>query len=284
MKKFIKLTALISALVMAVFCFAACGSAPETNPEDSAAPSASADASTSEGGMIAKIKEKGKLTVLTEAGFAPFEYIDTNNNIVGLDVEISQAIADKLGVELDMVSMDFDGLIAAVQSGKGDIVAAGLTANEERAKSVDFSVNYIDTGLYIIVKDGDDTIKSKDDIVAGVSCGVQTGTTSDLYVTDNTEAEASRYKTVADAVVALQSGKINAVICDKLPAEDAVANNSDLKLLDEPLTVEQYALAIAKGDSEFMDLINEVLKDMLDSGKIEELLNKHIEAAREIGA
>lgn len=83
-----KLTALISALVMAVFCFAACGSAPETNPEDSAAPSASADASTSEGGMIAKIKEKGKLTVLTEAGFAPFEYIDTNNNIVGLDVEI----------------------------------------------------------------------------------------------------------------------------------------------------------------------------------------------------
>ena len=127
--------------------------------------------------------------------------------------------------------MDFDGLIQALQAGKGDMVAAGLTADEERAKSVDFSINYIDTGLYIIVKGEGSKVASKEDIAEGVTVGVQKGTTSDLFVSDTT-AEVSRYTRVADAVVAVQTGKIDAVVCDELPATDAVTNNPDLKLLD----------------------------------------------------
>ena len=169
MKKHVKIIAIAAALVLIALCLVGCGSNK---------------------GTIEKIKENGKFTVLTEAGFAPFEYIDKDGEIAGVDVEISQRIADKLGVELEMVSMDFDGLIQALQAGKGDMVAAGLTADEERAKSVDFSINYIDTGLYIIVKGEGSKVASKEDIAEGVTVGVQKGTTSDLFVSDTT-AEVS---------------------------------------------------------------------------------------------
>ena len=259
MKKHVKIIAIAAALVLIALCLVGCGSNK---------------------GTIEKIKENGKFTVLTEAGFAPFEYIDKDGEIAGVDVEISQRIADKLGVELEMVSMDFDGLIQALQAGKGDMVAAGLTADEERAKSVDFSINYIDTGLYIIVKGEGSKVASKEDIAEGVTVGVQKGTTSDLFVSDTT-AEVSRYTRVADAVVAVQTGKIDAVVCDELPATDAVTNNPDLKLLDDPLTVEQYSVAVTKGDEEFLKLVNEVLQEMLDSGEIDELVSEHMELAKQ---
>ena len=260
MKKHVKVIAAVAALVLLALCMVGCSSNANT---------------------IENVKSNGKLTVLTEAGFAPFEYIDSNGEIVGVDVEIAQRVADKLGVELEMVSMDFDGLIQALQAGKGDMVAAGMTADEERAKSVDFSINYIDTGLYIIVKGEGSKVASKDDITEGVTVGVQAGTTSDLFVSD-TDAEISRYKTVADAVVAVQTGKIDAVVCDQLPATDAVTNNPDLKMLDEPLTVEQYSIAVKKGDEEFLNLVNEVLQEMLDSGEIDDLVATHMELAAQV--
>ena len=224
MKKMVKVIAIVAVLVMAVCIFAGCSSNKSA---------------------VEKIKKAGKLTVLTEPGFAPFEYIDADGNIAGVDVEISKKVAEKLGVEAEIVAMSFDGIISAVQAGKGDLGAAGITATEERAKQVAFSANYVDTGIYIIVPEGSEKVTGPDSIAEGVAVGVQLGTTSDLFVSD-TGAEVGRYTTVADAVVALQSGKVDAVVADELPAQDAVANNPGLVVIDEPLTVEQYAIAVAQ--------------------------------------
>lgn len=231
--------------------------------------------------IVDEIKKSGKLTVITEPGFAPFEYIDANGEIAGVDIEIAKKIAEKLGVEAEITAMDFDAIIPAIQAGKANLGAAGITATEERAKSVDFSVNYVDTGLYIIVPEGS-AIAGAADIVEGTAVGVQLGTTSDMLVSDITSG-ISRYKTVADAVVALQSGKIEAVVADELPAKDAVTNNTGLVLLEEPLSVEQYALAITKGNEELLEVINEVLGEMIESGEVDKLIQEHMELAAAVG-
>lgn len=254
-----KIVAFILVIIVAVMCLVGCG----------------------EKSTLDRIKESGKLTMITEPSFAPFEYMN-GGDIVGVDVAIAQKVADKLGVELEVVSMEFDALITNLQAGKGDLIAAGMTATDERKASVDFSVNYVDTGLYIIVLKDNSTIASVDDIVEGVTVGVQMGTTSDLYVSDNTDAEVGRYKTPADAVVALQAGKLDCVICDQLPAQDAVNNNADLRLLNDPFTVEQYAIAVTKGDEEFLAVVNEVLEEMLANGEIDALIAEHMELASKV--
>lgn len=261
MKKTVKMIAVIAALVMTVCCFAGCSSSKNA---------------------VKEIQKAGKLIVMTEPGFAPFEYIDGNGEIAGVDVEICEKIAEKLGVTLEMVSAEFDAIIPAVQTGKSDLGAAGITATDERAKQVDFSVNYVDTGIYIIVPEGS-AIASGDDIAAGVTVGVQRGTTSDLFVSD-TEAEVSQFSTVPDAIVALQAGKLDAVVADELPALDAVTNNEGLVRLEEPLTVEQYAIAIAKGNDELMEIVNEVITEMIESGEMEQLISNHMELAKAVGA
>ena len=260
MKKMVKVMAIVAVLVMAVCMFTACGGNKSA---------------------VEKIQKAGKLTVLTEPGFAPFEYIDADGNIAGVDVEISKKVAEKLGVEAEIVAMSFDGIIAAVQAGKGDMGAAGITATEERAKQVSFSSNYVDTGIYIIVGEGS-AVASPADIAEGVSVGVQLGTTSDLFVTD-TGAEVGRYTTVADAVVALQSGKVDAVVADELPAKDAVANNEGLSIIDEPLTVEQYAIAVAQENEDLLAVVNEVVEEMVASGEMEALIAEHMELAAAVG-
>jgi len=260
MKKMTKVIAIVAVLVMALCVFAGCGKKS----------------------AVEKIQDAGKLTVLTEPGFAPFEYIDANGNVAGVDVEISKKIAAELGVEAEIVPMAFDGIIAAVQAGKGDIGAAGITATEERAKQVAFSANYVDTGIYIIVPEGSEKVASPDDIAAGVAVGVQLGTTSDLFVSD-TEAEVGRYTTVADAVVALQAGKVDAVVADELPAKDAVANNTGLVIIDEPLTVEQYAIAVNKDNEDLLEVVNKVVEAMVTSGEMEQLIAEHMELAAAVG-
>lgn len=262
MKKTVKVMAIVMVLAMAVCCFAGC--------------------SGKKNAAVKKIQEAGKLTVLTEPGFAPFEYIDAEGNIAGVDVEICNKIAEKLGVTLEMVSAEFDAIIPAVQTGKADLGAAGITATSERAKQVDFSVNYVDTGIYIIVPEGS-PIASGDDIAAGVTVGVQRGTTSDLFVSD-TDAEVTQFSTVPDAIVALQAGKLDAVVADELPALDAVTNNEGLVRLEEPLTVEQYAIAVAKGNEDLMEIVNEVVNEMIESGEMEELISKHMELAKAVGS
>ncbi len=260
MKKMVKVIAIVAVLVMALCCFAGCGKKS----------------------AVEKIQKAGKLTVLTEPGFPPFEYIDANGEIAGVDVEISKKVAEELGVEAEVIAMAFDGIIAAVQAGKGDLGAAGITATEDRAKLVSFSSNYVDTGIYIIVPEGSEAVASPADIAEGVAVGVQLGTTSDLFVSE-TGAEVGRYTTVADAVVALQAGKVQAVVADELPAKDAVAANPGLVIIDEPLSAEQYAIAVNKDNADLLEVVNKVVEEMVASGEMQALIDEHTALAEAIG-
>lgn len=251
MKKYSKVLVFVLAILMVAMCLTAC--APKT---------------------MDRIKSSGKLVMLTNAAFPPYEYLGEDNEIVGIDIQVAQAIADELGVELQVENMDFDSLLTALQSGKGDIVAAGLTIDEERKKNVDFSIQYATSNQYIIVKADNDTIQSAEDL-NGKAVGVQASTTGDMFVSDNTTAEVSQMKTALDAALALQSGKLDAVVIDELTARAIVAKNPDLKVVENKLTEEQYAIAIAKGNEDLVEVVNQVLTRLMEEGKIEEWTAQH---------
>ncbi len=240
---------------------AACGSKAKT-PED--------------------IQNAGKPVMATNAEFEPFEFKD-GDEVVGIDIEISQKIAEKLGVELEVSDIAFDTLITALQSGKADIVAAGMTADEDRKKNVDFSDPYFNASQAIIVANDSDIVSRTD--LNGKTVGVQLGTTGDKYCTnedgenDITVAEVKRYSKGMEAVSDLIAGRIDAVVIDNFPAEKLVEKNSDkVKKLDEALTSEEYAIAMPKGSTELQKMVNEVLKEMQDSGEMDEIVGKYISA------
>ena len=228
------------------------------------------------------IQNAGKLVMATNAEFEPFEFKD-GDEVVGIDIEISQKIAEKLGVELEVSDIAFDTLITALQSGKADIVAAGMTADEDRKKNVDFSDPYFNASQAIIVANDSDIVSRTD--LNGKTVGVQLGTTGDKYCTnedgenDITVAEVKRYSKGMEAVSDLIAGRIDAVVIDNFPAEKLVEKNSDkVKKLDEALTSEEYALAMPKGSTELQKMVNEVLKEMQASGEMDEIVGKYISA------
>ncbi len=220
------------------------------------------------------IKESGKITMATESGFEPFEYKE-GDDIVGIDVDIAQAIADELGVELEIVDMDFDGALTGVQQGKYDMGVAGITANEERRKNADFSDNYFLASQAIVVAEGSNIKSAKD--LDGKTIGVQEGTTGDDYCSDKDNGNfiVNTYKAYSDAVLALKSGKVDAIVMDNLPAKTYVESNDGIKLLDEALTEESYAIMVQKGNTELVEVINKVLKDLKDSGKLADIYEKY---------
>lgn len=217
----------------------------------------------------------GKLVMVTNAEFPPYEYYD-NNEIVGIDVDITRAIADKMGVELDVRDMAFDSLIPAVQSGKADFTAAGMTVNEDRMKNVDFTDTYAEAAQVIIVKEGSE-IKTPDDLM-GKKIGVQTGTTGDIYADDIEEADVQRFNKGLDAVMSLSQGKIDAVIIDREPSKVFVKENAGLAILDEAFTEEEYAIAIKKGNAELLDKMNSAIKELKESGELKKIVDKYITA------
>ncbi len=285
-----KILALVLIVVMCAAVFAACAPATPVAPvetaEESAVASLDQDASASDAATgddaVAKIKAAGKIVMLTNSQFAPYEYMGSSNKVEGIDVDISQAIADELGVELEVVDMDFDGLIAALVSGKGDFVAAGLTVDPERAESVDFSETYADAKQLIVVTKEAPKVASADDL-AGKTIGVQLGTTGDLYVSNPenvADANVKPYKGAPEAALDLKNGKLDAVVIDKLTAENIVASNDDLAIVDMPSTDEQYAIAVVKGNAALKEVIDKVIKQLQDSGKIAEFTEKHVEASK----
>lgn len=226
------------------------------------------------------IKKNGFITMSTNAEFEPFEYKD-GESIVGIDLEISQKIADKLGVKLKVNDVAFDSLIPEITSGKADFVAAGMTADDERRKNVDFSDSYFDAGQAVIVKKGGDIKAPKD--LDGKKVGVQTGTTGDKYCTneDGTSeikvGSVERYNKGMDAVSDLIAGRIDAVVIDDFPAQKYVEKNSDkIAKPNDMLTSEQYAIAVKKGNTELTDLINETLKELKDSGDLQKIFDKYL--------
>ena len=222
--------------------------------------------------------EDGKLIMATNAYFPPYEYYE-GDEVVGIDAEIAQAVADKLDLELEIVDIEFDSIIAGVQSGKYDIGCAGMTVTEERLQSVNFSTPYA-TGIQsIIVAEGSE-ITDVDSLLAGdYTVGVQQGTTGDIYMTDDIgEDRIERFSKGNDAVLALTSGKIAAVVIDNEPAKAFSAANAGLKILDTPYTVEDYAMAINKDNVALKDAINQALKELTDDGTIAAIVNKYIPA------
>ncbi len=216
-----------------------------------------------------------KLVMATNAAFPPYEYIE-GKEIVGIDAEIAKLIADDLGKELIIEDMAFDSIIAAVQSGKADIAMAGMTVTEDRKQNINFSDPYTEAAQVIVVKN-DSTVASPDDL-AGKRIGVQIGTTGDIYAEDIENAEIERYSKYFEAINALLQDKIDAVIVDREPGKVFVSENPELKMIDEEFTVEEYAIGVAKENTELLDQINASLKKLKDSGKIDEIIGKYIKA------
>ena len=251
-------------------------------PAEEGAPAGEAAAETPN---VDAIKEAGKLVMLTNAGFAPYEFLGPDNNIVGVDVEIAGAIAAELGVELEVVDMDFDAIIFALQSGKGDLGVAGMTNTPERAQTVDFSINYVDTNQMIIVPEGSDITGPEG--LAGKTIGVQMGTTGDLFVTDNIEgANVQRYKTGPDAGAELAAGKLDAVVIDAGPAAQIAGANAGLMVLETPATPEpeQYAIAIAKGEEDLKAVVDSVLEKLIADGQVQAWIDEYNEISSQESA
>ncbi|MBQ5761650.1 MAG: transporter substrate-binding domain-containing protein [Clostridia bacterium] len=279
-----KIIAVVLCVVLALACvgMTSCGDAADKQSVDA-------------------IKKAGKLTMYTNAEFPPFEYMD-GTEVKGVDVDIAQAIADKLGVKLEIHNVKFDTIIGSIQSGKGSIGAAGITVTEERKESVDFSIEYTTSKQYIIVA-ADSTVAKIEDL-AGMKIGVQLGTTGDFIITDeingyegddgkavkgvlqDTGASVTTYNSAADAAIALNSGKIQAVVIDKLPAEIVAGSYENLKAIelvyaDGSNTEESYAICVAKGNESLLKVINEVIEELKANGKIDEYVIKHTGAASE---
>ena len=259
--------------------FAGCGGSGEASKTETTAPAETKAASTADSATkdSANKGENGELHMATNAFFEPYEYYE-NDKIVGIDAEIAEAICDKLGYTLVIDDMDFDSIITAVQSGKADFGMAGMTVTEERKQAIDFTDTYTNAVQVIIVKEGSDKVKTKDDLKTAV-IGVQMGTTGDIYVSDY-EADGAtieRFNKGADAVLALAQGKVDAVVIDNEPAKAFVAQNEGLVILDEPFENEEYAICVAKG-SELTEKINGALAALKEEGKVDEIINKYIKA------
>lgn len=226
--------------------------------------------------------EKETLIMATNAAFPPYEYYE-GQDIVGIDAEIGAALAEKLGMDFKIEDMEFDSIIPAVTSGKATMGMAGMTMTEDRLKSVDFTDSYA-TGVQAIIVKEDSDITSVDDLFAeGAShiIGVQTGTTGDIYTTDDIEGAGlgtiERFPKGADAVLALTQGKIDCVVIDDNPAKSFVAANEGLKILDTEYAVEDYAICLAK-DSELTEKINAALAELTEDGTVQAIIDKYITA------
>jgi polar amino acid transport system substrate-binding protein len=216
------------------------------------------------------------LVMATNAAFPPYEYVE-NGEYVGIDVEIAQAIAKELGMELEIKDVEFGSIVAGVQSGKYSMGMAGMTVTEDRKKSVNFSDTYATAVQSIIVPEGS-AIASVDDLSSDIKIGVQQDTTGDIYASDEYGDAVVRYKNGADAVQALVSGKVDCVIIDNEPAKSFVAANTGLQILDSAYAEEEYAICVSKENEELLGQINEALAKLQADGTIDTIVSKYIPA------
>ena len=276
-----KITALLLGAVMAL-SLAACGGSASSAAASSEAASyeaASSEAASSETTEAAALTtvNPGKLTMSTNAAFPPYEMTTDTGAFEGIDVEIAGAIADKLGLELQIDDMDFDAALLAAQQGKSDMVMAGVTVNDERKQVMDFSNTYASGVQVVIVKEGSD-IATVDDL-AGHMIGTQRGTTGYIYCSDDFgEDSVTAYDNGLTAVQALNNGQVDCVVIDSAPAKEFVAANEGLVILDTEYAVEDYAIGMAKGNTALVEAVNGALAELKADGTIDAILAKYIKA------
>lgn len=260
MKTLKKILALVMVLAM-VLCFAGCGAK----------------------------KDDKVLKIATNAEFEPFESLDADGNYVGFDIDLINAIAEKIGYTVEFDNMEFEAVLAAVSSGSCDIGLSGLTVNAKRAKSVDFSKAYYSTAQLLIVA-ADDTYftgttkEELDKQLEGKTIGVCSGYTGQSYVEGNADwefpgikdAKAKIYENLSLAVTDLKNGNLDAIVMDGPVAKEAVAQNASVaKVIDVPLTVEDYGIAIQKGNTDLKEKIDKALDELIESGEVQKLYDKY---------
>ena len=220
-------------------------------------------------------KDDSKLIMVTEAGFAPYEYYN-NGEIVGVDVDIAKEIAKELGKKLVVKDIAFDSIINEIRTGKADIGAAGISYSDERAEKVDFSINYSVSRQVVIVKD-DGSINDINNI-GNKKIAVQLGSVADTYVTENYKnADIIRQKKYLAAIEDLKVGKVDLVVMDELPAKEIVEKNSGIKILDGELASDSYGMIVKKGNTELLDAVNKVLNRLSSDGSIDRYIIEHTE-------
>ena len=278
MKKISRRSFLAAAgLSVAALALTACGGSSASTASSVASSAASSEAaSTSAAAGELTTVEAGKLTMATNATFPPYEMTTDAGEFEGIDIETAQAIADKLGLELQIDDMDFDAALLSVQQGKADIVMAGVTVTDERKAVMDFSDSYA-TGIQsIIVPEGSD-IASPDDL-AGKKIGTQRGTTGYIYCSDDFGDEnVVAYDDGLTAVQALNNGQVDAVVIDNAPAKEFIAANPGLVILETSYAEEDYAIGLAKGSS-LKDAINGALEELKADGTLQSIVDKYISA------
>ena len=258
-----KLTALILVMIMAIGLFVGCSS--EKAPSTSSV----------------KTIESGKLIMSTNAAFPPYEMTTDDGGFAGIDVEIADAIAKKLGLTLQIDDMGFDAALLAVQNGKSDIVMAGVSVTEDRQLVMEFSDSYATGIQVVIVKEGSDVTM---DNLGQKMIGCQRGTTGYLYASAPVEEDGygedhvTPFDNGAAAVQALLNGQVDCVIIDNAPAKEYVAANPGLKLLDGNWVEEDYAIGIDKGNTQLLEAVNGALKELIEDGTVQGIINKYIKA------
>lgn len=261
----------LAALMM--LSMAACGASGSGSSAASSAPASEEADGTS---IVDEIQEKGVLTMMTATGFPPFEYLGEDGAPAGVDIDLAQLIADELGVELEVLDMDFNLLIESLKSGKGDLIAAGMTATPERAEQIDFSITYTLNGLILLIPKGSD-IQSAEDL-AGKTVTVQESTTAHVYAQEELGIEPLAFKNANECASAVMGGKADAAILDKVPAQTlAMANPDKLETVDELLTEEEMAMGVAKGNEDLLEVVNSVLQKAIDDGTVDALTQTHLE-------
>ena len=283
MKKFLSM---VLALALAL-SLAACGGTGNNggnttgnggNANTSADTNTSADADTGDDAGEAGFTtvEEGKLIMSTNAAFPPYEMTTDDGGFEGIDVEIAQAIAEKLGLELQIDDMDFTAALEAVQAGMSDMAMAGITVNEERLAVMDFSDTYA-TGVQVVIvkEDSDVTL----DNLGEQLIGVQNGTTGWQFCTDDYgDDHVAAFDNGITAVQALLGDQVDCVVIDKGPAEVFVAENPGLTILETEYAVEDYAIGVAKGNTALLDAINGALNELIEDGTVQSIIDKYITA------
>ena len=303
-----KVATLLAALMLMTAAFAGCGdtgsnsSAAETSTSstvsetsasesesssEAAGDETSSEASAAETGEFTTVEE-GKLIMATNAQFPPYEMVAdgegfNGSGFEGIDVEIASAIAGKLGLELQIDDMEFTSALTAVQNNAADVILAGLTYNAERDEVLDFTDSY-STGVQVVIVTEDSDITSIDDLANDKMIGTQAGTTGWSLASASPEDggygedHVNGYDSGALAVQALLNGQIDAVIIDNAPAEEFVAANEGLKILETPWITEDYCAAVDEGNTALLEAINSALVELIDDGTVQEILDKYITA------
>ena len=264
-----------AAVSVAALAMTACGGSASSAASSVASSAASSETASSAAAELTTV-EAGKLTMATNAAFPPYEMTTDAGEFEGIDVDTAKAIAEKLGLELQIDDMDFDAALLSVQQGKADIVMAGVTVTDERKAVMDFSDSYA-TGIQSIIVPNDSDIASPDDL-AGKKIGTQRGTTGYIYCSDDFGDEnVVAYDDGLTAVQALKNGQVDAVVIDNAPAQEFVAANPGLKVLDTSYAEEDYAIGMAKG-SALEDAVNKALEELKADGTLQSIVDKYINA------